>query len=442
MKRTSLAVFALCFAVTATARAETIKIYVAERDTPAHKAAEAMADGKTSFWFPKLAKGFAKAGELLQNTENDVRIMFSGKEGGLFGFSQGGLTAPKGSLMILGGYCPDWKERNPFKCPSEILSDDGRPDAFFNFGGNKTLIGTLVISGFVLDAAPSNKYDAKTNSLLKGTSRTIPLIALKQVVTNHLVIADNVFLNGAQRAFEVYHSPMSNDAVADIQNNFFLNTIIPVKFFPALYKGFKTKTINFKNNSVILNWPYNPDPTSSNVGALELWHKDACQELVVEGNLFAYNAGGAMQHDWPTGRMPKMKFVSNLFYMNATLFGDARPEAGVFTGKFGPNPKHQIVVLKPHMEDDYPYEFKDNVVMDPKVPVALVDLGAADSSSVSAKKTVMNDIRGMFGVNKDGGTVAIKNFAPRMGLDLANLPFPAEEKAKPYGVAIAKVFTP
>ncbi|MDX2013481.1 MAG: hypothetical protein SFW67_25035, partial [Myxococcaceae bacterium] len=94
----------------------------------------------------------------------------------------------------------------------------------------------------------------------------------------------------------------------------------------------------------------------------------------------------------------------------------------------------------PGLQDDYSYEMKGNVVMDPKVPVALVDLQAADSSSVTAKKTVMNDVRGMFGLNKEGGTVAIANYAPRMGLDLKNLPFPAEEKAKGYGVQAAQVF--
>ena len=37
-------------------------------------------------------------------------------------------------------------------------------------------------------------------------------------------------------------------------------------------------------------------------------------------------------------------------------------------------------------------------------------------------------------IHQDGGTAAIKDYAPRMGLDLANLPFPAEPKAKAYGV--------
>jgi hypothetical protein len=183
-----------------------------------------------------------------------------------------------------------------------------------------------------------------------------------------------------------------------------------------------------------MNWPYNPDPTSSNVGAVELYHADCCSQLVIEQNLFAYNVGGAMQHDWPTNRMGKLLIKNNLFYMNATLFGDARPEAGLFTGKFGLNPRHIVVALAAHLEDDFPYEFAGNVSFDPKIPVALVDLQAADSSSVTAKKTVLNDVRGLFGQNKDGGSVAIKNYAPRMGLDLQHLPFPAEPKAASYGV--------
>lgn len=430
----SLVAAALLTSLSGAAHAAVYELYVAKRDSDAHKAAEAKADGTTKIWFPKLARAIEKATELVNGTDNTVKIMVAqGQEGGLFGFGNG-LNGAKATLHIMGGYCPDWSKRDPFGCPSEIISDDGRPDGFFNFGGNKTMFKELVLSGFVLDAAPSNKYDAKTNSLLKGTSRTIPLIQLKQVVVDHLVISDMVFLNGAHRAFEVYHSAMSKETTVDIVNNFFLNNVIPTKFFPALYKGNTTKQINFKNNSVIMNWPYNPDPTSSNVGALELYHKDCCSELVIENNLFAYNPGGAMQHDWPENRMPKLKINNNLFYLNATLFGDARPEAGVFTGKFGPSPKYKVVAVSPELQDDFKYEMKNNVVMDPKVPVALVDLQAADSSGVTAKKTVMNDVRGMFGLNKDGGTVAIKNYAPRMGLDLQNLPFPAEPKAKAYGV--------
>ena len=69
----------------------------------------------------------------------------------------------------------------------------------------------------------------------------------------------------------------------------------------------------------------------------------------------------------------------------------------------------------------------------------MVDLKAADVSGVSAKKSVMNDVRAMFGANQQGGTVAIKNFAPRMAVDPRALPFPKEPKAAAYGASKARV---
>ncbi len=423
------------------ARADVYRLYVAARDTPAQAAAEALADGKTSFWFPKLHKAFDKAGELLNGSEHEVRILVAGgAQPGMVGLADG-VVAPKGRLLVLGSHCADWKKRDPFGCPTELIASAGRPTGLLSFGGRKTQLGQLVISGFVLDVALSNAYDAKTNSLLKGTSRTVPILMLSQAVLGHLVISDNTFLNGPHRAFELLYTAASAETVVDIENNFFLNNVIPLKLAAGGLK-YKARVVNFRHNSVILNWPFNPDATSSNVGAVELYHSDCCALLNIEKNLFAFNPGGAMQHDWPTNRMGKVAIKGNLFFTNASLFGDARPEAGVFVGKFGPNPKHVVVPLAPHMEDDYPYDFADNVSFDPKVPVALTELGAADSSAVTAKKTVMNDLRGLFGVNKEGGTVAIKNFAPRMGLDLEHLPFPAEPRAAPYGVQRAKAFSP
>ena len=434
IRRWSLLLALVLFALPAFA--DDYVVLVAPRDTPAAEAAQKLADDKTTFWFAKLHKALNKVGELLAQGQHTVTVKVvqsdAASAAGAGTWKVPPINNPQATLKLLGGWKADWSERDPFKYPTELLTGEGRPDPILSFSP-KSNIGEIVISGFILDAAPSNKYDAKTNSLLKGSSRTIPLLGFSMVVTRHLVVADNVFLNGAHKAFDPYISPADKNVVVDIQNNFFLNNVIPMKLSPALYKGNTVKTMNLKNNSFILNWPFNPDPTSGNVGAIELYHKDCCGELNVEGNLFAYNAGGAMQHDWPTGRMPKMSFTNNLFFMNATLFGDARPEAGFFTGKFGPNPKHLIVTVGA-LEDDFDYPVKGNVSFDPEVPVAMVDLQAADSSAVRAKKTVMNDLRGLFGVNKQGGTVAIANYAPRMGFDPTNLPFPKNEKAKAFGV--------
>lgn len=428
--RSLLCVLSLVLASSA-ARAETYTLYVAARDTPAANAAQAKADDKTTFWFAQLGRAVGKATELAQAGENDVKVLVAGKQAGLVAF-EGAINAAKSRLVLAGGHCDDWS-RQPFACPTELIADAGRPAPFIGFASNKQLFKEISISGFVLDAAVSNKYDARANTLLKGTSRTIPLLGFKGVVADKLSVTDNVFLNGAHRAFEMMSSPGSNEATVEVRNNFFLNNVVPLKVAPSGYKGFKHKSIRFTNNSVVLNWPFNPDATSSNVGALELPTKDCCGELAIENNLFAHNAGGALQNDWPVARLVKLSVANNLFFSNAAVFGNAKPEAGAVTGKFGPNPTHRV--LSPVEAQDSMDGFgAGNVVLDPEVPVALVDLGVADSSAVTAKKTVLNDVRGIFGLNKDGGTVAIKNYAPRMGLDLANLPFPKAEKARGYGV--------
>ena len=84
--------------------------------------------------------------------------------------------------------------------------------------------------------------------------------------------------------------------------------------------------------------------------------------------------------------------------------------------------------------EDYDWKAQRNVALDPKVPIVLVKPGFANSTSVEAQNTALNDVRAMFGMSKQGGKMQISNYAPRMGMDPANLPFPAEEKARAYGV--------
>ena len=92
------------------------------------------------------------------------------------------------------------------------------------------------------------------------------------------------------------------------------------------------------------------------------------------------------------------------------------------------------------IEDDFDYTVEENLVLDPKIPVALVDLEAADSYAVERKNTVLNDVRRLFALNQDGGTVAIANYAPAMTFNTNALPLPAEEKAKTYGVQPSKLW--
>lgn len=413
-------------------------IYVAPGGTPAATSAEGKVNGTSSFAERSAQKAFAKAGTLLsQPGTHSATIMLAG--GDYAGQAGSGMyTVPsiknaQATLRIIGGYAPDFATRQPFTHLTRLTTNIGRNEGILNISKQSEL-KELVISGLVLDAAPSNKYDARTNSILKGSSRTVPLLTLGMLMTDHVVIADNIFINGAHGAFEPWIAPASANTVVDITNNFFINTIKTIQVGSGIgYRNNTVKEVNLRHNTFLLNWPYNPDATSSNVSAVTLYHKGGALQLNIEDNIFAYNPGGAMQHDWKENRMPGISLKRNLFFMNAALFGKGEPDAGVFAGKFGPNAKYLVIGLAT-IADDFSYAVADNVAFDPKIPITLLELLSVNSASVDRKNTVMNDVRRLFGQNQDGGTVKIANYAPVMDFDPKALPLPAEEKAKPYGV--------
>jgi len=426
--------------VSGLAHAGTYTILVAPRDTPALANAETRQNGSTIFSERKIYKALAQAAELLnQEGTQEVRIMIAGGEySGQMGQGQWTVPAinnPQASLAIIGGWNDGWNGRQPFKHLVRLKTSEGRPGPMLMFTKNGVM-KRLAVSGLLLDASPSNKYDARSNSLLMGSSRTYTLIAFRLMKVDKLVVADNIFLNGAQGTVEPNIYPMSNETTIHFQNNFFINNRFPTSTRGREYKGAHVKEMNFVNNSFILNWPYNPDPTSANVGVVNLYTKECCKLLNMEGNLFAFNPGGAMQQDHVWDRMPKTQIKNNLFYSNAMLFGNEKKDAGVIVGKFGLNPKYLIADLY-MLEDDFEYDVAGNVSFDPKIPITFPDLLAVDSNDVQRQNTGMNDVRRLFGMNQSGGRVAIANYAPRVEW---NLPLPREEKAKPYGVQPAKLW--
>ena len=418
-------------------------ILVGPRDSEAYSFAESQADGSSTFAERKLFKALVQAAQLANQAGPQTVIVkvaagaYTGKANmGIWMVPQ--LTNPEAKLHILGGYDDQYKQRNPFTNLVNLVTSEGRNGAFLQFA-KKSEIGELVISGLVFDAAPSNKYDDKTNSILKGTSRTYNMISFSQLKTQHLVVDSNVFINGSHGAFDPFIMPADANATIDITNNFFINNIKTLKTEASSNRGAVVKTMRFANNSFILNWPYNPDPTSGEVSCINLYHKGGAAAVVFDHNLFAFNPGGAMQHDWPEDRMPALTLKQNLFFMNAGLFGDGKPDAGVFAGKFSTNPKYLLCDLIT-IEDDFSYTCSGNQAFEPKIPITLSDLQGADSTQVQRKDTVLNDIRRLFGLNQDGGTVAIANYAPSMTFNPQQIPLPTEAKAKPYGVQIDQHF--
>lgn len=418
-------------------------IYVARRGTPGATAAEGKANGTTAFAETTVHRALKRAAELL-NDENTGKVTIAVAAGEYVGQAGSGIWElpsvinPDATLHILGGLTEDFAQRHPFSQPTALKTSEGRGGPILAFERKSprenSELKELAISGFIFDAEPSNSYDSKTNSIKKGESRTYPLLAFSYLQTEHLLIDSNVFLNSAHGAFDpMVLPPDQGDLVIDISNNFFLNNIKTMAVKCASIGNKTAKEINLRHNTFVLSWPFNPDATSSNVGAIELYHSGGAEAVNIEGNLFAYNPGGAMQHDWPEDRMPELAIRDNLFYQNAALYENGQDDNGVIAGKFGPNPQYLLLTLD-SLADDFGYDVADNVVMNPDIRIPLATLQPANSYDVEAKDTLVNEIRDLFGQNQDGGTVAIKNYAPALAWRPKAPPLPLNEEAKGYGV--------
>lgn len=463
-----LVVFLFTFALIAPATfaaGKTVDILVADKKSDAYKNAKAKANDDTIFAERKLHKAFSQAEKLIRakkkcpqprhpklpppkcNLSADERELtinikvahgnYAGKGGkGGFGFSE--MIAPDTTLRILGGYNDDFTKRAPFDTPSVI----DKAATAISFAGKKHALKELVISGFVFNAAAGNAYDAKTNSLLKGKSAEVRCITLGYLTTERLEIADNVFLNSSLKAMAPLIRAKDANAEVIVRNNFILNNVLAWEADSARYHQIPKRYV-IEGNSFILNWPFNPDPTTGNPAALQLAGKYATKKFVIKGNLFAHNVGGAIfSTNTSDKNPPPIEIEGNLFFHNGALFGEPEPGAAVMVAKFGGFKSRDIpwnTIDLETLEDDYEWDSEDNVALDPKITIPKLDMLFADSNKVGAANTKANAVRGMLGQNKQGGTVAIKDFAPRWDLDLAAMPFPKEAKAKKYGVSRERV---
>lgn len=412
-------------------------ILVANKKTAAYDNAKARADGKAVFAERRLHKALKQVEELFgQDPEATVNVKiahgeYTGK-GGRAGFTLNEIQAPKGTLRILGGYDDEFKQRTPFDTPTILRC--GAPA--FTFKGRRHALKEFYLSGLMTDVSSTNRYDKKSNCLLKGSSSTTPIMKFGYLTYERFVIADCVFMNSSHIAAAPTLRAASDDAVVLIRNNFVVNNVYAWQVASANGKHMP-KEYRLEGNSFIMNWPYNPDPSTANPAALEIGNKYVAHKVVIEKNLFAHNIGGAIYPTQDEDNGPPLAITGNLFYNNAALFGLKEPEQGAIVSKFGGFLSRKIpwnVLDIETVEDDFDWDVEDNVVLDPKVPIALVKPGIANSDDVEAEKTVENDVRRILGLNLQGGTVQVSNYAPRMAIDAKALPFPQEEKAKAYGV--------
>ncbi|MGB3541363.1 hypothetical protein [Rubrivirga sp.] len=437
MKTFLLLLLALASTSAAVAQ-DTFNILVAPRGTTAFSNAEAQADGSTVFAESALWRGLNRAASLLnEGGDREVRVLIaSGDYGGELG--SGGtqrvpqVENPRGSLKVFGGMNDDFSDRDPFSRFVSVPTQEDRGGALFQIAGNSEF-REIVISGLVLDAAPSNDYDSRSGSLLKGSSRTFPILAWAQVEAERVVVADNIIVNGPMGGFQIGSSPPEdNTGEVIVENNYFVNNLLALRtrtFGANAFRAYALLTV--RNNTFALNFPFNADPTSSNVSAVE-WHNDnSFKRLVFENNIFAHNPGGAFQSDWEQEDLPEIEIRDNLFYSNGAVFGQSGPEDVVVAGKFGTNPEYILLDLD-GARDNLRATVSGNVSFDPDLRLALVADQRVDPSFIKAQVDEIDDPRELFGFST--GTVAVGVFAPEMLLDTRVVPIARNPDAQAYGV--------
>jgi len=297
----------------------------------------------------------------------------------------------------------------------------------------KTRTRSLVIDGVVWDMAGSNKYDAKSDSLKKGASSTNKFIKFNYWELGQLTFVNNVFMNGPHRVTETLVRAADPAMTIVYENNVFLNNVIPIKLDTGRYRN-KPKQILVRGNSFLLNWAYNPDPTTGSPGTLDIGSRDAAEEVLIEKNLFYANFGGAIQI--APDNAPKVSIRNNNFVGNGLLHGNADSEAAAIISvrSSGLQPLNGLDYIE-DITDMTSGDGSGNVSINPGVGISMASSAqTADSGSVQAEGSWENSVRGILGMNLDGGTVSIKDYAPKQTWNPDAL-FPKNSAAAGYGAS-------
>ena len=424
--------------VAAHAESQDLVILVASPTTPAGRAAAGMA-GAGVVTTPRLFSAFDLASAQLTKCQTcTVTIeVAGGVEVGKAKVAQWTFPetdAPKATLRILGGYADDFKTRKPLTHPTVLQIPEQRSGPVVRFEGRKPRLAEVTISGFAIDVSPGNRYDARTGALQKGSSSSWPILAFGALVVERLVIADNIFANAANGVGGPAIRAASASASVVVRNNYFLNNVHCWQVTGLPTTPYVDRYV-IEGNTFLRNFPYNPDRTTSNPGTLEIGGNYTAKQVVIRGNLFAHNPGGAIFPQWDEKRGPPLEIADNLFFDNAALFETADPGAGAVVGKFAGSGVH-AVYTPAEVTEEFSWKAQGNVVLDPR-------FGSLDEPKQPASSKGSADSDGEDG---DGVEVVrnkhIDSFARRYVLRVSKLPAPGAAAARRYGASADRVLAP
>jgi hypothetical protein len=427
-----LSLFAMLLVSTADA---VTKVYYVGGDKAVAKPAAA-ADGAK--WVKNLTKAFAKAATDINaggNVSVVIRMATGDYDGdlhcGAYGIPK--FVNPKGNLLIQGGFADNFKTKGPFTAPSKIVTISDRSMPIWNFARN-TKLNSFIVDGLLFDSGESNTYDARSNSLLIRGSSTHVFFKFNYLETNELAFENCVFMNSANRVMEPLIRAATPAAEIRYHNCMFINNRIPLKLDSARFRN-KPDRIVVDHCSFLLNWAYNPDPNTGNPCALEIGPAEAANEIILTNNLFHCNFGGAILA--LNLRMPALTVNNNNFIGNGLLHGESDPDAVAMIVAAGGRKQP----LSVDDIEDVPAvdEADNNVSIAAGIPLVLGEVQTVDVSKIKVANTWANEVRSILGMNLQGGTVAIKDYAPHKIYNPALPPFATQANAKRYGASPVEV---
>lgn len=319
---------------------------------------------------------------------------------------------------ILGGYSPDFTERDPWGRFPTVLSGDNKAK---NFDGGARLeiaakSGTkgkpvVVVDGLVVDNGARNQYAGGTILQRKFAPKTgenaspeSPGILVAVAMDDARITIQNcVVLNcgptGKRGAIEV---KAHKNAVATIRNNLVINNTSGIACLSGYHgkgqEGMPRFTV--ADNTVLFTWKYDPIATHGGTGLLvETVTCNATNNVFAFGDLLGVdNQCG--------GTTANLALVGNAFSGN--LAGDYRD--------------FDTVVALSSLEDDakkLAADTKDNVLAKIDAAVApawatpyaartVIDRQKAEAD-VEAANTRANELRRILGLPLDGGTLTAKS---------------------------------
>ena len=218
-------------------------------------------------------------------------------EGKYFGkLGVGMWEIPFDGVQLLGGYTADFKERNPWAHPAQLLWDKNsknRPNQTRLLARAKD----AVIDGITIDMRDQNEY---VDEQLSG--RKDRHVEEAAITLNHAGTVRNcIVVNPGQEC--VVTPPGST-----IENNLFLNAMI---FAVKVNSGDPKAITGIKNNTILFTW----DNKSPGKGAYRgsAIHLGQQANADISGNILAHNDNAAV---YTNGALDRTSITKNVFAMN------------------------------------------------------------------------------------------------------------------------------